>query len=109
MRFNTFLHSVYALNGKYSLKKWTPQRVKVSYTRSRICKKIGGWIWYFGTIERNSLKPVFYHLHYRILKWIVNKYKRFRGSRIRTVKWFRDMTRSYPNLFYHWPFGYVLT
>ncbi|MCX2764961.1 hypothetical protein OQJ66_19390 [Aquimarina muelleri] len=41
---------------------------------------------YYGKIKRNSLKPVFYYLHHRIIKWILNKYKRFKGSRVLAVK-----------------------
>lgn len=71
--------------------------------------KIRGWIHYYGKIKRNSLKPVFYYLHHRILKWILNKYKRFKGSRVLAVKWLRRITRDYPTMFYHWELGYQLT
>lgn len=71
--------------------------------------KIRGWINYYGKINRRSLKPVFYYLHHRIIKWILNKYKRFKGSRVRAIKWLRRITCDYPNLFYHWALGYKLT
>jgi len=71
--------------------------------------KIRGWINYYGKVKRNSLKPVFYYLHHRMIKWILKKYKRFRNSRIRAVKWLRRITKQYPNLFYHWSLGYHLT
>ena len=71
--------------------------------------KIRGWIHYYGKIKRNSLKPVFYYLHHRIFKWILNKYKRFKRSRVLAVKWLRRITRPYPNMFYHWELGYQLT
>ena len=71
--------------------------------------RIRGWINYFGKISRNSLKPIFYHLHHRILKWVVKKYKRFKNSRVKAVNWLRWCTRWYPSLFYHWELGYQLT
>ena len=71
--------------------------------------KIRGWINYYGKIKRNALKPVFYYLHHRIIKWILNRYKRFKGSRVLAVKWLRRITRDYPNMFYHWALGYQLT
>ena len=70
--------------------------------------KIRGWINYYGKIKRNALKPVFYYLHHRIIKWILNRYKRFKRSRVLAVKWLRRITRDYPNLFYHWALGYQL-
>lgn len=71
--------------------------------------RIRGWVNYYGKIKRDSLKPVFYHLHHRIIKWILNKYKRFKGSRVLAVKWLRRITKQFPNLFYHWSLGYQLT
>ena len=71
--------------------------------------KIRGWINYYGKITRNSLKPVFYYLHHRLIKWILNKYKRFKRSRVLAVKWLRRITKDYPNMFYHWALGYQLT
>ena len=71
--------------------------------------KIRGWINYYGRIKRNSLKSVFYYLHHRIIKWILNKYKRFKRSSVLAVKWLRRITKDYPNMFYHWALGYQLT
>ena len=71
--------------------------------------KIRGWINYYGKVKRTSMKPVFYYLHHRLIKWILNKYKRFKNSRVLAVKWLRRVTVHYPNLFYHWSLGYQLT
>jgi len=70
--------------------------------------KIRGWIQYYGKVSRRSLKPVFYYLHHRMIRWILNKYKRFKGSKVKAVKWLRQVTTSYPNLFYHWQLGYKM-
>jgi RNA-directed DNA polymerase len=70
--------------------------------------KIRGWINYYGRISRRSLKPVFYYLHHRMLRWTLNKFKRFKGSKVKAVAWLRRITHSYPNLFYHWSLGYQL-
>lgn len=67
--------------------------------------KIRGQINYYGKISRRSLRPVFYYLHHRLIKWILNKYKRFKGSKVKAVAWLRRLTNSYPNLFYHWSLG----
>jgi RNA-directed DNA polymerase len=70
--------------------------------------KIRGWIRYYGTISRRSLNPVFYYLHHRLLGWVLNKYKRFGGSKVKAITWLRTIGTSYPNLFYHWGSGYKL-
>ena len=70
--------------------------------------KIHGWIQYYGKISCRSLKPVYYYLPHRLIRWILNKYKRFKGSKVKAAKWLRHVTVSYPNLFYHWGLGYKL-
>lgn len=62
--------------------------------------KIRGWINYYGNVRRKSLKPVFYYLHHRLIKWILNKYKGFKRSRLLAIKWLRRVTVQYPNLFF---------
>ena len=70
--------------------------------------KLRGWINYYAKISKRSLFPVFYYLHHRMIKWITNKYKSFKGSKIKAIEWLRQITKSYPNLFYHWELGYKL-
>jgi RNA-directed DNA polymerase len=48
--------------------------------------KIRSWIQYYRKISRRSLKPVFYYLHHRLIRWILNKYKNFKGSKVKAVK-----------------------
>ncbi len=55
------------------------------------------------------MQPVFYYLHHRMIKWILNKYKRFKRSKVKAVRWLRWVYKSFPNLFYHWTLGYQLT
>jgi group II intron reverse transcriptase/maturase len=71
--------------------------------------KIRGWVNYYGKINRRCLKPVFYYLHHRLIKWTLNKYKRFKRSKVKAVQWLRWVFNSFPNLFYHWALGYQLT
>jgi RNA-directed DNA polymerase len=69
---------------------------------------IRGWIQYYGKVSRKSLWPVFYYLHHRLISWVLNKYKSFKGSKVKAIAWLRRVTSSYPNLFYHWELGYKL-
>ncbi len=70
--------------------------------------KIRGWMQYFEKFSKGCLKNVFHRLHNRLLKWLLNKYKRFKGSRRQGVKYLREIHKYYPYLFYHWKVGYAL-
>ncbi len=61
-----------------------------------------GIIRYYGRYKRWALQKLVRHLHYRIAKWVLNKYKGLRGSYSRAYKWIREIKVSYPNMFYHW-------
>ncbi len=70
--------------------------------------KIRGWMQYYEKIRQRSLTNVFHRLHNRLVSWILNKYKRFKGSVKRGFKYLRSIYKSYPYLFYHWSIGYPL-
>lgn len=77
---------------------------------SRITKvfnpRIRGWINYYGKFKINSLCRVFKRFNYRLISWAINRYKRFKGSRVRAGKWLRNLANSHPDLFYHWKYPY---
>jgi RNA-directed DNA polymerase len=90
-------------SGFHNKSQWTIQGIA-----NLLNPKIRGWIQYYGKISKRSLKPVFYYLHHRLLRWILNKYKSFKGSKVKAIAWLRAVGKSYPNLFYHWELGYKL-
>jgi hypothetical protein len=61
-----------------------------------------GVIRYYGKIKMWSLRGLIKQLHFRLAKWALNKYKRFKGSYSRTYQWIDMVRASYPNMFYHW-------
>ncbi|QCK17048.1 group II intron reverse transcriptase/maturase [Mangrovivirga cuniculi] len=61
---------------------------------------------YYGRYKRWELQSVIRNFHFRLVKWIVNKYKRFRGRYKRAYEWLIEVRKGFPNLFYHWTLGY---
>jgi len=61
-----------------------------------------GLINYFGTINSKGIHKLVRRLHFRLAKWVMNKYKRFRGKYGQAFDWLREIKSSYPNMFYHW-------
>ena len=70
--------------------------------------KIRGWIQYYDKFRHRTLNDVFHRFHNRLMKWVLNKYKRFKGSKQGAFRYLREMHRNYPTLFYHWQIGYYL-
>jgi RNA-directed DNA polymerase len=68
--------------------------------------KIRGWINYYGKFMKYHLMRVFKIFNWRLIKWAVCRYKRFRNSMHKAGRWIRHLARSYPYLFVHWQHGF---
>lgn len=68
--------------------------------------KIRGWINYYGKFRLSDLRNVFRVLNHRLLKWVKNKYKRFRNQTAKARQWLRNVAIQFPYLFEHWKFGW---
>jgi len=67
--------------------------------------KIRGWINYYGKFRMSEMRKVFRLLHIRLVKWIRNKYRRYRKQRwVKAYKYLQSLSRSYPKLFEHWQY-----
>jgi RNA-directed DNA polymerase len=67
---------------------------------------IRGWVNYYGKFRVAEMKPIFYSLHSRILRWARKRYKRYRTSLKRAGRWLKRMRKQFPYLFYHWKLGF---
>jgi RNA-directed DNA polymerase len=64
--------------------------------------QMNGIIRYYGKYNRWKLQKLVRHFHYRLAKWVLNKYKGLRGSYNKAYKWIKEIKVSYPTMFYHW-------
>ena len=67
--------------------------------------KIRGWINYYGKFRMSEMRKLFRVVHFRLTKWIRNKYRRFRKKPWYVAyKYLQSLSRFYPNLFEHWQY-----
>lgn len=89
---------------RLKIHKWTTKEVE--YIAMELAPKLQGWINYFGKYRKWSMYPVFRSLNDRLVKWLMNKYKRYR-NRIKLARnKLKQMALDYPNLFVHWKYGF---
>ncbi|MFO8018527.1 MAG: group II intron maturase-specific domain-containing protein [Promethearchaeia archaeon] len=67
---------------------------------------IRGWLQYYGKFRRYELSNVFRLLRNRLIRWARNRYKRYRTSLNRAIKWLERVRQQFPYLFYHWQLGF---
>lgn len=67
-----------------------------------------GIIRYYGKFRMWELQRLMWHFEFRLVKWVLNKYKKFKGSQTKAYKWLKQLKRSYSTMFYYWTvFEYV--
>ena len=68
---------------------------------------IRGWIYYYGRFRLYCMRTVFRALNIRLIRWVMNKYKRFRRRWSQARAYLVDIYKAYPNLFEHWKYGFT--
>ena len=68
--------------------------------------KLTGWFQYYGRLDKWSLSYVMFKLNERLIKWASKRFKRFKRSKLKARKWLINLSRDFPNLFYHWQLGF---
>jgi RNA-directed DNA polymerase len=69
--------------------------------------EIRGWINYYCRFHKSAFAPVARHLNRALARWVMRKFKRFRGHKSRAIQWLRRLARRQPNIFPHWKVGFV--
>jgi len=68
---------------------------------------IRGWINYYKQFNVTGLKRAMRMVNLRLIKWVINKYRRFRRKpRKLAWNWLRDVYKQTPNMFPHWQHGF---
>jgi RNA-directed DNA polymerase len=67
-----------------------------------INEQMHGIIHYYGRFGKWALSRLFWHLDFRIAKWVSKKYKKLKRSQKKAYLYLQKIKSSYPNMFYHW-------
>ncbi|MGF6889039.1 hypothetical protein ABIA39_008698, partial [Nocardia sp. GAS34] len=63
---------------------------------------VRGWMNYYGRFRRSALHFSLNRINDYLVRWLVQKYKRFRGRWKRAREALRKIAHAYPRLFTHW-------
>jgi RNA-directed DNA polymerase len=77
----------------------------INSTFAHIAKQINpivaGWMQYYGAFYRSALYPLLGRINAYLVRWIRNKYRRFRAVK-KARRAYKTAVRAYPALFRHW-------
>ena len=67
---------------------------------------IKGWVNYYGKFRLSALNPIFQLLRKRIVRWVRQRYKRYKTKLNKAYEWLNRVREQFPGLFYQWQLGF---
>jgi hypothetical protein len=61
-----------------------------------------GWIAYYGRYAPSALAPLLRYVNLTLLTWLMRKFKRFTGHKIRAGRFLQRLAAGRPDPFVHW-------
>ncbi len=80
--------------------RWTDKSIDELATTCR--SVIIGWVNYYGKYYKSELYSVLHYLDLKLIRWAKCKYKRIKGSTIKSCELLRKIAKCNPYLFPHW-------
>jgi RNA-directed DNA polymerase len=66
-----------------------------------------GWLAYYGRYYPSAMYPVLRHFNQTLVAWVMRKYRRLRGHKVRAARFIEGIAKRQPHLFVHWQRGMV--
>lgn len=67
--------------------------------------QVQGWVNYYGCYYKSAMYPFLRNIERYLIRWVMRKYKRYRGHKHRAKKWLGRVRKREPKLFVHWRLG----
>ena len=92
----------------FKMKIHRMSHLQLSKVAEILADKLRGWINYFGKVRMSEMRFVFRTINFRLIKWVRNKYKRFRRRHwYFAYIWLKETSNKYPTMFVHWKYGFT--
>lgn len=69
---------------------------------NQVNPQMRGIIRYYGQFKLWELQRLMLHFEFRLVKWVLNKYRSFKNSQTMAYQWIKELKKSYPTMFYYW-------
>lgn len=67
--------------------------------------QVQGWVNYYGRYYKSAMYPFLRNIERYLIRWVMRKYKRYRGHKHRARNWLGRVRKGEPKLFVHWRLG----
>ena len=66
---------------------------------------VRGWVNYYGKYYKSAMYPHLRNIERYLIRWVMRKYKRYKGHKRRAKRWLGLVRKREPKLFVHWNMG----
>ena len=67
--------------------------------------RVQGWINYYAQYYKSAINPALKQIERYLIRWVMRKYKRFKGRQRQAARFLGRIRTQQPNLFVHWRMG----
>jgi RNA-directed DNA polymerase len=67
--------------------------------------QVQGWVNYYSRYYKSAMYPGLRNIERFLIRWVMRKYKRYRGHKRRAQEWLGRVRKREPKLFVHWRLG----
>jgi len=86
--------------------RWT--NTTIEDIAAELNPKLRGWINYYGKFRPSAMSFIFRTFTSRLIKWVMNRYKRLRNNIRKAFKFLSNIQKSKPTLFETWKHGFLI-
>ena len=87
------------------LNLWHQTQLSLQDIARRLNPLLRGWIEYYGRYAPSALYPLLRYVNLTLLAWVMRKFKRLRGHKVRASQFLQRLAKERVDLFVHWHIG----
>jgi group II intron reverse transcriptase/maturase len=84
---------------------WHQTQLSLQDIARRLNPLLRGWIEYYGRYAPSALYPLLRYVNLKLLAWVMRKFKRLRGRKVRASQFLQRLAKERADLFVHWQIG----
>jgi RNA-directed DNA polymerase len=84
---------------------WHQTQLSLQDIAQKLNPILRGWIEYYGRYAPSALYPLLRHVNQTLVAWVMRKFKRFKGHKIRASQFLQRLATARVDLFVTWQIG----
>jgi len=87
------------------LNLWHQTQLSLQDIAQKLNPILRGWIEYYGRYARSALSRLMEYVNQTLVAWMMRKFKRYKGRKIRAVRFLQRLATERVDLFVIWQVG----